>query len=41
VKKPKGAKRGLVMVHGGKTIHLRRTQTRLRRILAARTEAGD
>jgi predicted ribosome quality control (RQC) complex YloA/Tae2 family protein len=38
VKKPKGAKAGLVMVHGGKTVHLRRMQTRLERILAARTE---
>jgi predicted ribosome quality control (RQC) complex YloA/Tae2 family protein len=41
VKKPKGAKPGLVMVHGGKTIHLRRIQTRLERILAARIENGD
>jgi predicted ribosome quality control (RQC) complex YloA/Tae2 family protein len=41
VKKPKGTKRGLVMVHGGKTIHLRRTQRRLQRILAARIEEGD
>jgi predicted ribosome quality control (RQC) complex YloA/Tae2 family protein len=41
VKKPKGAKRGLVMVHGGKTIHLRRMQTRLQRILAARKEDDD
>jgi predicted ribosome quality control (RQC) complex YloA/Tae2 family protein len=41
VKKPKGAKAGLVMVHGGKTIHLRRIPTRLQRILAARTEEGD
>jgi predicted ribosome quality control (RQC) complex YloA/Tae2 family protein len=41
VKKPKGAKRGLVMVHGGKTIHLRRMQTRLQRILAARIDEGD
>jgi len=41
VKKPKGGKRGLVMVHGGKTIHLRRMQTRLQRILAARIEEGD
>jgi predicted ribosome quality control (RQC) complex YloA/Tae2 family protein len=41
VKKPKGAKRGLVMVHGGKTIHLRRMQTRLQRILDARIEEGD
>jgi predicted ribosome quality control (RQC) complex YloA/Tae2 family protein len=38
VKKPKGAKAGLVMVHGGKTVHLRRTQARLDRILAARIE---
>jgi predicted ribosome quality control (RQC) complex YloA/Tae2 family protein len=38
VKKPKGAKRGLVMVHGGKTVHLRRMQTRLQRILDARCE---
>lgn len=38
VKKPKGAKAGLVMVHGGKTVHLRRMQTRLDRILAARVE---
>jgi len=36
VKKPKGAKPGLVMVHGGKTVHLRRMATRLERILAAR-----
>jgi predicted ribosome quality control (RQC) complex YloA/Tae2 family protein len=41
VKKPKGSKRGLVMVHGGKTIDLRRTQKRLQRILAARIEEGD
>jgi predicted ribosome quality control (RQC) complex YloA/Tae2 family protein len=41
VKKPKGGKRGLVMVHGGKTIHLRRMRTRLQRILAARIEEGD
>jgi predicted ribosome quality control (RQC) complex YloA/Tae2 family protein len=38
VRKPKGAKPGLVTVHGGKTIHLRRTETRLKRILAARIE---
>jgi predicted ribosome quality control (RQC) complex YloA/Tae2 family protein len=38
VKKPKGAKQGLVMVHGGKTLHLRRMQTRLARILAARID---
>ena len=28
VKKPKGAKPGLVMVHGGRTLHLRRTPAR-------------
>jgi predicted ribosome quality control (RQC) complex YloA/Tae2 family protein len=38
VRKPKGAKPGLVTVHGGKTIHLRRMETRLKRILAARIE---
>jgi len=36
VRKPRGAKPGLVMVHGGRTIHLRRTPARLERILAAR-----
>ncbi len=38
VRKPKGAKPGLVTVHGGKTIHLRRTEARLKRILDARIE---
>ncbi len=38
VRKPKGAKPGLVTVHGGKTIHLRRTQSRLERILASRID---
>jgi predicted ribosome quality control (RQC) complex YloA/Tae2 family protein len=38
VRKPKGAKPGLVSVHGGKTIHLRRTEARLKRILAARID---
>jgi predicted ribosome quality control (RQC) complex YloA/Tae2 family protein len=38
VRKPKGAKPGLVTVHGGKTIHLRRTEARLKRILASRIE---
>ena len=38
VKKPKGAKPGLVMVHGGKSIHLRRSEKRLERILAAKIE---
>jgi predicted ribosome quality control (RQC) complex YloA/Tae2 family protein len=41
VRKPKGSKRGLVTVHGGKTIHLRRMRTRLERILASRIEDGD
>ncbi len=39
--KPRGAKPGLVHVHGGKTIHLRRTAARLERVLAARIEDGD
>ena len=38
VKKPKGAKRGLVYVTGGKNIHLRRDPARLKRLLAARIE---
>lgn len=38
VRKPKGAKPGLVTVHGGKTVHLRRSEARLERILAARAE---
>lgn len=38
VKKPKGAKPGLVYVTGGKSVHLRRTPARLERILAARIE---
>ncbi len=38
VRKPKGAKPGLVTVHGGRTIHLRRTPARLERVLAARIE---
>jgi predicted ribosome quality control (RQC) complex YloA/Tae2 family protein len=36
VKKPKGAKRGLVYVTGGKSIHLRREPERLKRLLDAR-----
>ncbi len=36
VKKPKGAKPGLVYVRGGKTIHLRRDAKRLQDILATR-----
>lgn len=38
VKKPKGAKPGLVHVHGGKNIGLRRDPARLERVLAARIE---
>ena len=38
VKKPKGAKPGLVFVRGGKTIHLRRDARRLQNILASRTD---
>lgn len=38
VRKPRGAKPGLVMVHGGKTVHLRRIPARLARVLAARIE---
>jgi predicted ribosome quality control (RQC) complex YloA/Tae2 family protein len=38
VRKPKGAKPGLVTVHGGKTVHLRRTPGRLERVLADRIE---
>jgi predicted ribosome quality control (RQC) complex YloA/Tae2 family protein len=41
VKKPKGAKRGLVTVYGGKTIHLRRMQSRLARVLDARCEDDE
>jgi predicted ribosome quality control (RQC) complex YloA/Tae2 family protein len=38
VKKPKGAKRGLVHVSGGKSIHLRRDPARLERLLASRVD---
>lgn len=38
VKKPKGAKRGLVYVTGGKSIHLRREPARLDRLQKARIE---
>ncbi|MFO0691400.1 MAG: NFACT RNA binding domain-containing protein [Myxococcota bacterium] len=38
VKKPKGAKPGLVYVTGGRSLHLRRESARLERILAARIE---
>jgi predicted ribosome quality control (RQC) complex YloA/Tae2 family protein len=38
VRKPRGAKPGLVTVHGGKTVHLRRTAARLERVLRDRIE---
>lgn len=38
VKKPKGAKRGLVYVTGGKSIHLRREAARLERLQKSRIE---
>ena len=38
VRKPKGAKPGLVEVHGGKNVHLRREEARLRRVLDAQIE---
>jgi len=38
VKKPKGAKRGLVHVTGGKSIHLRREETRMTRIMASKID---
>jgi predicted ribosome quality control (RQC) complex YloA/Tae2 family protein len=38
VRKPKGAKPGLVMVHGGRTVRLRRTPARLARVQADRIE---
>lgn len=38
VKKPKGAKRGLVYVTGGKSIHLRREPERLERLLRDKIE---
>jgi predicted ribosome quality control (RQC) complex YloA/Tae2 family protein len=38
VKKPKGAKPGLVYVRSGKTIHLRRDAKRLQNILASRLD---
>jgi predicted ribosome quality control (RQC) complex YloA/Tae2 family protein len=38
VRKPRGAKPGLVMVHGGKTVHLRRIPGRLERVLRDRIE---
>ena len=38
VKKPKGAKAGLVWVTGGKSVHLRREEKRLERLLASRID---
>ena len=38
VKKPRGAKRGLVYVTGGRTVHLRRESSRLERLLASRID---
>lgn len=38
VKKPKGAKPGLVYVTGGRSLHLRRESSRLERVLAARID---
>jgi predicted ribosome quality control (RQC) complex YloA/Tae2 family protein len=38
VRKPKGAKPGLVTVHGGRSVHLRRTPARLERLLASKRE---
>jgi predicted ribosome quality control (RQC) complex YloA/Tae2 family protein len=41
VSKPRGAKPGLVTVHGGKTVHLRRIPARLQRLLASRIDGVD
>ena len=38
VRKPKGSKPGLVEVHGGKNVHLRREEARLKRVLDAKIE---
>ncbi len=38
IRKPKGVKMGLVYVTGGKTVHLRREQTRLERVLKSRID---
>jgi predicted ribosome quality control (RQC) complex YloA/Tae2 family protein len=38
VKKPRGAKPGLVYVTGGRSLHLRRESSRLERVLAARID---
>lgn len=39
VKKPKGAKRGLVWVTGGRTVNLRRDEARLDRLMKSRIES--
>jgi predicted ribosome quality control (RQC) complex YloA/Tae2 family protein len=41
VKKPKGAKPGLVYVTGGRTLHLRREEARLRRVLGSQLEDSE
>ncbi len=41
LKKPKGAKPGLVFVHGGRTVQLRHEPARLGRVLEARIEEGE
>jgi predicted ribosome quality control (RQC) complex YloA/Tae2 family protein len=41
VRKPSGAKPGLVFVHGGRTIQLRHEPARLRKTLEARVEDAD
>jgi predicted ribosome quality control (RQC) complex YloA/Tae2 family protein len=38
VKKPKGAKKGLVYVTGGRSVHLRREETRLERLMQSRID---
>ena len=38
VKKPKGAKKGLVYVSGGRSRHLRREETRLERLMQSRID---
>ena len=38
VKKPKGAKKGLVYVTGGRSVHLRREETRLERLMESRID---
>jgi hypothetical protein len=40
VKKPRGAKPGLVYVTGGRSVHLRREPARLERLLASRIDAS-